>query len=49
MAHFGEAVIEGLNGEADVKGNNDGIVTIQELNDYLTFRVIQLTEGKQVR
>jgi WD40 repeat protein len=42
---FTKALIEGVDGEADYNGNN--IVSIKELDLYVTDRVKTLTKGKQ--
>ncbi|MHB9108266.1 MAG: ankyrin repeat domain-containing protein [Armatimonadota bacterium] len=43
---FAAAIIEGLGGKADA-GKVDGVVTFSELNDYVTKRVVELSEGRQ--
>jgi len=43
---FAQAVIEGLTGKADA-GEANGIITISELNDYVTKRVAVLSNGRQ--
>jgi hypothetical protein len=43
--YFSIAIVEGLDGYADI--NDDGIVTIDELDKYAYIRVRQLSEGKQ--
>lgn len=45
---FAESIIEGLNGDADKRGNNDGITTFDELDEFATWKCVVLTEGKQV-
>ncbi len=42
---FTKALLEGLNGSADI--NQDLLVTLAELNFYLSERVKELTEGRQ--
>ena len=42
---FSLAIVEGLEGYADI--NEDGIITIDELDKYAYARVRQLSEGKQ--
>jgi hypothetical protein len=42
---FTKAILEGLDGEADF--NNDDVVTLLELNLYVTERVKDLTGGRQ--
>jgi uncharacterized caspase-like protein len=43
--YFTQALIEGLSGRADLNGN--GIVTLAEINLYVSERVEQLSAGKQ--
>lgn len=45
---FAEALVEGLQGGADEMGDNNGYVNFKELNEYVTWRVNELTEGAQV-
>lgn len=45
---FTEALMEGLSGKADEMGDNNGMVTFSELNEYTTWRVNKLTDGQQV-
>lgn len=45
---FAEAMLEGLEGAADERGNSDGIVTFDELDEYATWKCVMLTQGKQV-
>jgi WD40 repeat protein len=42
---FSVALIEGLEGDADI--NEDGVITLDELDAYAYARVKQLSEGKQ--
>jgi len=44
---FTKALIEGVEGQADAKGDSDRFVTIRELDVYLVDRVKQLTNEKQ--
>jgi hypothetical protein len=43
--YFSYAIVEGLEGYADI--NDDGVVTIDELDKYAYKRVRELSEGKQ--
>ncbi len=43
--YFSLAIVEGLEGHADI--NEDGVITIDELDKYAYARVRQLSEGKQ--
>ena len=42
---FGKALVEGMNGKADL--NHDGFVTLDELERYVWLRSIQLSEAGQ--
>jgi uncharacterized caspase-like protein len=43
--YFTQALLEGLSGKADY--NRDGVVTLTELDNYVTERVKELSKGKQ--
>ena len=45
QSNFTLAIVEGLSGEADT--NKDGVVYLNELDNYVTDRVKALTKGKQ--
>ena|GEM_PF-2969220 len=42
---FTKAILEGLNGRADINGNS--VINLSELNYYVTNRVKELTKGRQ--
>lgn len=42
---FADAMLEGLGGKADTNGN--GLVTVEELSDYVADRVLGMTSWKQ--
>jgi hypothetical protein len=44
---FVTALLEGLQGKADEAGNNNQVVTVEELGDYVTDRVLGMTSWKQ--
>lgn len=44
---FAVALAEGIDGKADEKGNGNGTVTIDELSDYVSDRVLGMTSWKQ--
>jgi hypothetical protein len=45
---FTAALLEGLSGQADKKfGDNDGYVSVLELETFVNRRVIEMTKGKQ--
>lgn len=44
---FAQALLEGLSGKADEKGNGNGVVTVDELSDYVADRVLDMTSWSQ--
>ena len=42
-----DAMLEGLSGKADEAGNNNGLVTVEELGSFVSDRVLGLTSWKQ--
>ncbi len=44
---FATALLEGIEGKADATGNNNGYVTVNELSDYVSDRVLGLTGWSQ--
>lgn len=42
-----DAMLEGLQGKADEAGNNNGLVTVEELGSFVSDRVLGLTSWKQ--
>jgi hypothetical protein len=46
-SYFAQALLEGLSGKADEKGNNNGTVTVDELSDYVADRVLDMTSWSQ--
>jgi hypothetical protein len=42
-----EAMLEGLQGKADEAGNNNGLVTVEELGTFVSDRVLGLSSWKQ--
>lgn len=47
ISHFATAMIEGIEGKADATGNANGYVTVNELSDYVSDRVLGMTSWKQ--
>jgi hypothetical protein len=46
-SYFAQAILEGLSGKADEKGNKNGVVTVDELSDYVADRVLDMTSWSQ--
>ncbi|MBK8326847.1 MAG: caspase family protein [Moraxellaceae bacterium] len=44
---FTQALLEALAGEADKKGDKDNVVSVLELESYVSGRVPEITNGKQ--
>lgn len=44
---FATALLEGIEGKADAAGNANGYVTVNELSDYVSDRVLGMTGWKQ--
>ena len=44
---FTYCVRKGIDGAADLEGNNDELVSVQELLKYVCNKVSELTKGKQ--
>lgn len=47
QSHFVTALLEGLEGKADESGNSNGFVTVNELSDYVSDRILGMTGWKQ--
>jgi len=44
---FATALLEGIEGKADASGNSNGFVTVNELSDYVSDRVLGMTGWRQ--
>lgn len=44
---FAQALLEGISGKADEKGNGNGFVTVDELSEYVADRVLDMTSWGQ--